>query len=174
MLVTTPRSYTPNKFVVPDEFRIVPSSTTKKEKKIPDAILPKIQSKAFYGGIKPEDESIEDSAPKEGETLMSPPLTAGVSAIKKKLAETSLTKSRAMSEPRNKISRPLRRETSASKIRNSFGGGGMKRKRDGLNKGGFGHGIKKPKKKARYDIKVSQMTARSIEIPGSKVIKFLN
>lgn len=173
LLVTTPRSYsnTPNsKFVVPDEFRIVPSSTSKKEKKTPEAILPKIQSKAFYGGvIKSEDNNTDVTETKEGETMMSPPLSAGVTAIKRELASACLTKSKAMSEPRMKVTRPLRRETSASKMRNSFGGGGMKRKRDGLNKGGFGHGIKKPKKKARYDIKVSQMTARSIEIPGSKV-----
>ena len=158
--MTTPRSFsnTPaSKFVVPDEFRIAPSSTVKKEKS-PEVILPKIQSSSFYGGLQEPGIKTSDGA----SNLMSPPVSVPV--LKK---EIEVTKSKSLSEPRKKVARPIRRETSATKFRNSSGG--MKRKRDGLNKGGFGHGIKKPKKKIRVNVKVSEMKARSIEIPGSKV-----
>jgi N-acetyltransferase len=167
-LLVTPRSFsssnTPtSKFVVPDEFRIVPSSTIKKEKS-PEVILPKIQSSSFYGGTPGVGEEADKSGGgEEMSTLMSPP--SALTTIK---MEARLSKSKSMSEPRKKVVRILKRETSASKFRHSIGGG-IKRKRDGLNKGGFGHGIKKPKKIARVNIMVSQMKARSIEIPGSKV-----
>jgi len=160
LLVTTPRSFsnTPaSKFVVPDAFRIAPSSSVKKEKS-PDVVLPKIQSSSFYGGFQEPGIKSNDSV---ANNLMSPP--SSVPVLKK---DVEIKKSKSLSEPRKKVILSLRRETSATKFRNSTGG--MKRKRDGLNKGGFGHGIKKPKKKIRVNIKVSEMKARSIEIPGSK------
>ncbi len=133
-----------------------------KKEKSPDVVLPKIQSSSFYGGFQEPGIKSNDSV---ANNLMSPP--SSVPVLKK---DVEIKKSKSLSEPRKKVILPLRRETSATKFRNSTGG--MKRKRDGLNKGGFGHGIKKPKKKIRVNIKVSEMKARSIEIPGSKVCKF--
>eukprot|EP00088_Acartia_fossae_P065328 TRINITY_DN8055_c0_g2_i1.p1 TRINITY_DN8055_c0_g2~~TRINITY_DN8055_c0_g2_i1.p1 ORF type:complete len:769 (-),score=169.71 TRINITY_DN8055_c0_g2_i1:433-2739(-) len=149
-LMITPRSKsnTPkSKFVVPDQFKVVPASAIKKEPK-QEVLLPEIQSKSFYGGAPPAEEKFKSpNAP-----------------------SASDQKVKAMSEPKRKVlsSSGARRESSVTKFRKSMGG--IKRKREGLNKGGFGHGIKKPKKKPRrVDIKVSEMKARSIEIPGSKV-----
>jgi len=158
-LLVTPRRHssanTPSRssqFVLPQQFRITPSSMVKKENKSesPEVNLPKIKTTSFYG----------DKSAGASPSSSSPNTTA------------SLERTQApVSEPRKNVARVVKRETSASKFRrSSLGGGGVKRKRDkGVNNGGFGHGIKRPKKKIRVNIKVSEMKARSIEIPGSKV-----
>jgi len=156
-LLVTPRRHstanTPSpssNFVLPQQFRITPSSLIKKENKseMPEVNLPKIKTSSFYGE---KESSLSSSSP-------------NTSAGSAKLQQA------ALSETRKNVARVMKRETSASKFRRSSAVGGVKRKRDkGVNKGGFGHGIKRPKKKIRVNIKVSEMKARSIEIPGSKV-----
>ena len=116
---------------------------------MPEVNLPKIKTSSFYG----EKESSLSSS--------SPNTSAGSAKLQ----------TAAVRETRKNVARAMKRETSASKFRRSSAVGGVKRKRDkGVNNGGFGHGIKRPKKKIRVNIKVSEMKARSIEIPGSKVI----
>lgn len=154
LLISTPKNRPSNgrsTFVIPDQFRRVPSSA-KKEKPEPEPVAYiAIETKSFYKSTKRLDEGEEN----ENGDFKSPSAAA-----------TANLSVRSQSEPRRQVSQVPRRSNSFKKARKSLTG--LKRKREGTNKGGFGHAIKRPKKKRKVDIKISQLPAMSIEIPGSK------
>ena len=150
LMIRTPRTTGRSPFVLPEQMRIVPSASKEK----PEPIK--------YSGIKIKSFYTTSPDEKDDATKFKSPVAATAGS------GLASTKTKASSEPRRPATAgPSRRSSSFKKTRKSLTG--LKRKRDGMtNKGGFGHAIKRPKKKRRVDIKISQIPAMSIEIPGSK------
>lgn len=153
LLISTPKHRPSNgrsTFVIPDQFRRAPSSARKEKPEPEPVIYTAIETKSFYKSTKRLDEDEDGDV---DDDFKSPPAVSKVSV-------------KSQSEPRRQVSQGPRRSNSFKKARKSLTG--IKRKREGTNKGGFGHAIKRPKKKRKVDIKISQLPAMSIEIPGSK------
>lgn len=141
-MINTPPRRKSRTFNIPEQYKQAPLSSRKQEPSPTIQLdLPIIETSSFYKS----------------------------SRIEKKEEKTESVKKpmdKSQSEPRKVVSKSLVRENLSKKSRKSFGG--VKRKREGVNKGGFGHAIKRPKKKQKVDIKISELPAMSIEIPGSK------
>jgi len=116
-------------------------------------MLAGIPTKSFYGGkvcVEPDIKTPSSNSPTE--------------TISNQRLKCSVTRS----EPSRKLVSSARASSfrRAGRLRRSLGtGGGIKRKRDTFNRGGIFHAIKRPKKKRKVDIKISDLSAMSIELP---------
>jgi len=131
---------------LPDQFKIVPASPAPPmEKRVEPAA---IQSSSFYAAA--SDENTAGDKPKEKEESY-------VDLVRRRRKESQ---------------RVVKDKARRAGARRSFGGGGSRRKGgNATGRRGCFHAIKKPKKKLKVNVKISQMPAMSIEIPNSKNAK---
>ena len=107
-----------------------------------------IQSSSFYAAA--SDENTAGDKPKEKEESY-------VDLVRRRRKESQ---------------RVVKDKARRAGARRSFGGGGSRRKGgNATGRRGCFHAIKKPKKKLKVNVKISQMPAMSIEIPNSKNAK---
>ena len=126
--------------MLPDQFKIVtPSRSTEKAEK-PEVAA--IQSTSFYKSS-PGEADVKPAAEKE---------------------ESYVELVRRRRESKKVVKDKMRRDRT---VRRNIGGG-ARRKANVTGRRGCFHAIKKPKKKLKVNVKISQMPAMSIEIPGSK------